>query len=243
MSTAATGTRHWWISLALVLLLHALLAVAAIWWSARKAPPVASAPAAAVMLELAPLPQAPPAPPRAQPPGPPQQAQRQQREPAPKPPLPPLPTRTGGELPPPQTVQPSVEQPEADRDVDRTQAPPDVAAPPSTRYAAQQNTAGERSTVAATWQAQLLGHLQQHRRYPRQAERLRQQGVSYVRFAVARDGRVSAIALGRSSGFALLDAETLATVQRASPVPPPPVEVQGDPVEVMVPVAFFIRGR
>ena len=47
----------------------------------------------------------------------------------------------------------------------------------------------------------------------------------------------------RSSGFALLDQETLDTVQRASPVPVPPADVAGDPVEVMVPVAFYLRGR
>lgn len=64
-----------------------------------------------------------------------------------------------------------------------------------------------------------------------------------MRFAVARDGVVSAVVLGRSSGFALLDQETLDTVQRASPVPAPPAEVAGDPVQVMVPVSFFLRGR
>ena len=102
---------------------------------------------------------------------------------------------------------------------------------------------GVSSSASTTWQGLLLGHLQQHRRYPRQSERLRQQGVAYVRFAVARDGRVSAPRIERSSGFALLDQETLDTVQRASPVPVPPADVAGDTVDVMVPVAFFLRGR
>lgn len=94
-----------------------------------------------------------------------------------------------------------------------------------------------------TWQGVLLGHLEQHRRYPRAAERLRQQGVAYVRFAVDRQGNARNIRIGQSSGHPLLDAETLDTVRRGSPVPPPPPEIGGDPVEVMVPVAFFIRRR
>ncbi|MNV83972.1 Gram-negative bacterial tonB protein [compost metagenome] len=118
-----------------------------------------------------------------------------------------------------------------------------MAADAGARYTAAQTTTGERSHAEATWEGRLLGHLQKHRRYPRQAERLRQQGVVYVRFTVARDGAISGVRLGRSSGFQLLDQETLDTVQRASPVPAPPAEVAGDPVDVMVPVSFFLRGR
>ncbi len=47
----------------------------------------------------------------------------------------------------------------------------------------------------------------------------------------------------RYAGHPLLDAETLATVRGGSPVPAPPPEIGGDPVEVMVPAAFFIRWR
>jgi protein TonB len=152
------------------------------------------------------------------------------------------PVQPQGDLPPPRTPEPTPSPDTADANVAQTSAPPQVAADAAARYTAPQTTAGERSRAEATWEGRLLGHLQKHRRYPRQAERLRQQGVVYVRFAVARDGAVS-VEAGRSSGFALLDQETLDTVQRASPVPAPPAEVAGDPVQVMVPVSFFLRGR
>ncbi|MDH0074445.1 energy transducer TonB, partial [Stenotrophomonas maltophilia] len=153
------------------------------------------------------------------------------------------PVQPQGDLPPPRTPEPTPSPDVADANVAQTSAPPQVAADAAARYTAPQTTAGERSRAEASWEGRLLGHLQKHRRYPRQAERLRQQGVVYVRFAVARDGAVSGLKLGRSSGFALLDQETLDTVQRASPVPAPPAEVAGDPVDVMVPVSFFLRGR
>lgn len=238
-----SGLQRWATSLVIVLLAHALLIAAAWWWAVRAPRVAAVAPAAALMLELAPAAQAPPVPPRALPAGPLQQEQ-QRRAPLPRPQesikAPPQPQ---GALAPPHEPPAEPTQDTADATVDRTLAPPDVPAQAAASYAAPRTTAGERSRANATWQALLLGHLQQHRRYPRQAERLRQQGITYVRFAVARDGRVSAPHVERSSGFALLDQETLETVQRASPVPAPPAEVAGDPVEVMVPVAFYLRGR
>lgn len=238
-----SAVQRWATSLAVVLLVHALLIGIACGWAARAPVVAATAAPAALMLELAPMAQAPPVPPREVATGPLQQQQQRQ---APEPALreqPRVPAQPQGELAPPHTPEPRPSQETAEADVAQTSAPPQVAADAATRYAAAQTAAGERSRAEASWEGRLLGHLQRHRRYPRQAERLRQQGVVYVRFAVARDGAVSDVALGRSSGFALLDQETLDTVQRAGPMPAPPAEVAGDPVQVMVPVSFFLRGR
>ncbi|KAG0959333.1 hypothetical protein G6F31_011762 [Rhizopus arrhizus] len=169
------------------------------------------------MLELAPMAQAPPVPPREVATGPLQQQQQRQ---APTPAVreqPKAPVQPQGDLPPPKAPEPTPSPETADANVAQTSAPPQVAADAAARYTAPQTTAGERSRAEATWEGRLLGHLQKHRRYPRQAERLRQQGVVYVRFAVARDGAVSGLKLGRSSGGELRDQETLDTVQRASP--------------------------
>jgi len=237
------GLRRWATSLAIVLLVHALLIGTACWWAARARALAATAPPAALMLELAPMAQSPPVPPREVASGPLQQQQQRQ---APKPALreqPKAPVQPQGELPPPRAPSPMPSPDTAEANVAQTSAPPQVAADAAARYTAPQTTAGERSHAEASWEGRLLGHLQKHRRYPRQAERLRQQGVAHVCFAVARDGTVSGVRLGRSSGFALLDQETLDTVLRASPLPVPPAEVAGDPVDVMVPVSFFLRGR
>lgn len=58
------GLRRWATSLAIVLLVHALLIGTACWWAARAPALAATAPPAALMLELAPMAQAPPVPPR-----------------------------------------------------------------------------------------------------------------------------------------------------------------------------------
>lgn len=104
------------------------------------------------------------------------------------------------------------------------------------------NTQGRPAAVVA-WQSRLLGHLEGFRRYPTRALRQRQEGVTYLRFSVDRRGGVGAVRLERGSGSDLLDAEALEVVRRAQPVPAPPPEIEGDPVEVVVPVQFRLRRR
>jgi len=58
-----------------------------------------------------------------------------------------------------------------------------------------------------------------------------------------RDGRILSVRLERSSGFRALDEEALALPRRASPLPKPPEDVRGDPIELVVPVEFFMSGR
>nr|WP_175429105.1 TonB family protein [Lysobacter enzymogenes] len=118
-------------------------------------------------------------------------------------------------------------------------APPAVAAVPAPRYAAAQDAAGAGREVPRHWQQLLLGHLERFKRYPRQARRLHQQGVAQLHMTVAGDGGVRAARIEASSGYPGLDEEALAVAQRASPVPAPPADL-GDPVEVVVPVEFYI---
>ncbi len=62
-----------------------------------------------------------------------------------------------------------------------------------------------------------------------------------MRFAVDRNGKVLDFEIERSRGYELLDREVVALLERSSPLPPPPQEVEGERVEVVVPVEFFIR--
>ena len=86
-----------------------------------------------------------------------------------------------------------------------------------------------------------MAWLSRHKRYPRPAQEQRQQGTAYLRFTLDRGGRVLAFHMDRSSGFPLLDEEVVALIQRAQPLPAPPVEVVGDRFELVMPVAFSIR--
>ena len=97
------------------------------------------------------------------------------------------------------------------------------------------------SNAVPTWQGQLLGRLQRFKRYPDLARSQRQEGTVFLRFSMDRDGHVLSAAVARSSGFPELDAETLALLHRAEPLPSPPPELSGNPLTLTVPVRFSLR--
>lgn len=226
----------------LVLLAHAALIGAALYTSKRILTEPRMASLEALSMELAIVPLAPSAPHTEVPPGPPLLEQMRLEHEIQPPPEPQL--ALAQDLDVPAALHPPPTQETAAPNTSgatQTTAPPSVNATSDTRYAAPHSSAGSSSDAMATWQSMLLGHLERYKRYPPRAERQRQEGVAYVRFSVDRQGNVRDGRLGKSSGFTALDAETLAVLQRATPVPPPPSEIAGDPIEVMVPVSFYLR--
>jgi protein TonB len=95
--------------------------------------------------------------------------------------------------------------------------------------------------VPASWTARLFGRLARHKRYPPEAQQRRQEGTPLVRITIDRGGHVLAARLERSSGYPLLDAEALALVRRAQPLPPLPDDMTASTVEVVVPLSFRMR--
>ncbi|WP_294281452.1 energy transducer TonB [uncultured Sphingomonas sp.] len=101
--------------------------------------------------------------------------------------------------------------------------------------------AASAAAAAADWRARLLGHLKHYRRYPRQAEAARQQGVARIAITLHRSGEVIAVELVHGSGYPLLDMEARTTVRRAAPLPAVDDAVPGDPVTVEVPIEFALH--
>ncbi|MEX2617235.1 MAG: TonB family protein [Alphaproteobacteria bacterium] len=95
--------------------------------------------------------------------------------------------------------------------------------------------------ASADYMSYLLAWLQKHKEYPRLARRHRQQGTALMYFEMDRDGRIHTAALRQSSGHAALDDEARALIRRAEPLPPPPPEVAGDRIRLVVPVQFYLR--
>ncbi|MFC7473648.1 energy transducer TonB [Dankookia sp. GCM10030260] len=93
----------------------------------------------------------------------------------------------------------------------------------------------------ASYVARLFAALERHKTYPQEARFRRAQGVAMLHFRMRRDGTVIGYRLERSAGDAALDGAVLAMIERASPLPAPPAEVTGDPIELTVPVRFALR--
>lgn len=122
---------------------------------------------------------------------------------------------------------------------------PIMAMPPSpkaiTTASAPVSHEGDLIDRVQEFQIKLLRHLNRHKRYPAGARAKREQGVVYVRFAMDRSGNVLSAVLEKRGRWADLDAEGLALLTRAQPLPIPPQEVAGDPIEMIVPVEFSLK--
>lgn len=213
--------RRWGTALALVLAVHALPALIAAFWLGAQRPALTPTPEPAVFIDLAP-PAAPPEPPSERPPGP-------REEPTPEP-LPTVERRIETPAPNPEVALPDP-PPAPRKPVAQATAPPVQPLPPAPRASSGQ----------PTWEGQVLGRLNQFKRYPNTSRRSRHQGAPYIRFVMDREGRVLSSRLERGSGFKPLDDEAVSLPARAQPLPRPPEGVGGATLELVVPVEFFLR--
>ncbi|RED34443.1 outer membrane transport energization protein TonB [Rhodopseudomonas thermotolerans] len=102
--------------------------------------------------------------------------------------------------------------------------------------------AGARAAaVLPSYRQRLAAHLQRFKRYPSEARASGVQGTATLSFTVGRGGQVLSARLARSSGHSALDAETLAMVHRAQPLPPFPPEITQASLNFNVPVNFSVR--
>jgi protein TonB len=87
----------------------------------------------------------------------------------------------------------------------------------------------------------LLAHLARFKRFPPAAQRRGEQGVVLVHVRLSRVGAVLSMTLVRGSGYADLDAEAQAWLNRAEPLPAFPPEITAQQMEIMVPLRFTLR--
>ncbi len=213
--------KRWSASFAAVCLAHAVPVVVAAWWLAAEPAQVSAE--AAILLDLPPADPAPPPPPPPQP------------EPEPPPPEPqpvPTPPPAPSPVPPPEPIAPPPPAPPPPQTGLQAEAPPQPQAPPVPRPPA--------SSAEPTWESLVLAALERNKRYPREAQLRRQQGVTHIRFVIDRQGQLISAEIAAGSGFSVLDKAALDVVRRTAPFPAPPPE-KGDRAEIVAPVEFTLR--
>ena len=100
---------------------------------------------------------------------------------------------------------------------------PPVPQPPSEEKQATAPAAGRPPPKSVVrWQSLLAAHIEKFKRYPLAARADRAQGVATVEFTIDHQGRLLNSRIVHSSGWATLDQETLAMLERAQPLPRPP---------------------
>jgi protein TonB len=135
----------------------------------------------------------------------------------------------------------------AEKSIRKKAASLPAAPPPSARRTAEPSAHTTEasfhpdSALLPSWKAALLRHLERHKVYPREAQRARQQGVTYIRFTMSRDGRILQAVVDRTAGFPRLDREGVELLYRAQPLPALPADQPGESVALIVPVQFTLR--
>jgi protein TonB len=251
---------RWAICGAVIVLAHGAIAAGAISWREEIE---AAEPAAAIVVEFAPVPVALAAPQTDIAPG----SEQVMSEASPEKPVehvedeqkreekvasrrveePPL------EIKPAPNPDVAVEPPRQERATQRPQNPrtpaPTTSAPQALpeRSAAvpaapmQGRVTPNTSNAVPTWKTHILALLERHKRYPEIAQSRRQQGIAQVFFSLDRQGRVIDSRVVRSSGASVLDEEALALLRRAQPFPAPPRELPGERVDLTVPIRFNLK--
>ena len=226
---------RWAICLVLALGFHAA-ALMARWNDSSDL--VASAPV--IMLELAPVAAAPDITPNDLPPDT-QLSKQAEPEPQPETPVekieaPPAPQAELQVIPPPKL-------PEKPKDKKPKQKHASVASAPSSAeqrseraVAPMPGTSSPNSNAIRNWHSQLVAQIERHKHFSG-ADR----GVVQVAFSVDRSGGVHHTRIVRSSGSSVLDHDALAWVGRAQPMPPPPADVSGAQIPVVVPLRYNYR--
>ncbi len=233
---------RWGTCLLLALCVHAAGAAALLMQWSDSADSVASAPA--ILIELAPVPVAPDTMPNQLPPGPRQAESLPETEP--QRPIEKAEIKTDlakeAELPAkPMPVQKPKEKEQRQKHASPVSAP-STAEQRAERAAAPTPGAASRNPDALpNWKSALVARLERYKRYPPEAQSRGEYGVAQLAFNVDRNGGVHHPHITRSSGSSLLDRETVALAERAAPMPPPPPEVAGAQIPIVVPIRYNTR--
>ncbi|MEW6639210.1 MAG: energy transducer TonB [Pseudomonadota bacterium] len=248
--------RRWAPAALMMAAVHAGAFAAIVGWHANQPTPGATIPA--VLIDMAPASAAPQPQDQDLAPGPTMQeadAPSQPIAPEPAPemiaPTPPQPAPVVA-APPVQKAKPTPEpvksktKPlrEAKTTSERPPAPKTTAPPRAERVAPQQNAAASgaaATAAAASYRSMLAAHLQRFKQYPAASRAGGETGVATLSFTVNRGGHVLSSRIGRSSGHPALDAETMALIRRARPLPAFPPEIREAAMSFNVPISYALR--
>lgn len=179
------------------------------------------------------------------PPPPPQEVARPQPSPppVPEPVVKPMARKAPPAPRPPKPVLPSPQAPLATTPSPAPEAPvlPPVAAP-APPVAATPQTANPASDGLGTkrYLAGIQSLAERHLVYPPLSLRRGEQGEIHVHVKVTRSGDILDMDAG-DEGTGRLRAAALAALRESAPFPPLPPSIEGDPVDIVVPVQFTIN--
>ncbi len=151
--------------------------------------------------------------------------------------------------PRPLPIPPSPLTPPVDSPVNDVQQAPITDAASTSSGPASASHAGPPSTMRgsdagqpADYRTLVAAHLARFKRYPATARMRHMEGRVRLHLSIGRDGQILGCKVIDGSGYTVLDDGAMTMAERASPLPPPPDDMAGSRIDLVVPVDFFLRG-
>jgi periplasmic protein TonB len=119
--------------------------------------------------------------------------------------------------------------------------PPEKVEPSTTALRTTAQSVASAPHIDSSWQSLFIKHLQHFKRYPQAARARNEQGVVVLAVSLDRDGHLLSHRIVSGSGFADLDAEVLALIERAQPLPAFPPSMREAQLDLTVPIRFSLR--
>jgi protein TonB len=91
--------------------------------------------------------------------------------------------------------------------------------------------------------AELMAWLNQHKDYPAELKKQKQQGTVTVKFTIDQTGKVLGATVKNSSGIAALDHAALDVLKRASPLPAIPAFMKRQQLTLAIPIDYALRTK
>ena len=145
---------------------------------------------------------------------------------------------------PPKLIQPTIMTVPPPEVTVRTETPPPVVAQVSVAPAAPTPPAAAPTGSGEgrdSFLGRLLAQLNRFKQYPRTARQAKIEGVVMLHFVMDAQGKVISYEIAKSSGRPILDAEALALIQRAQPLPALPADFPTRTLDAIVPIEFSLN--
>lgn len=103
-----------------------------------------------------------------------------------------------------------------------------------------QLSAPKQKVIKAHYLAKVRRVIEQHKKYPRAAKRMRQQGIAYVKFTINMDGTIRHISLAKKCRHAKLNRAALDILKKIGAFAPIPKELGERYLSLTVPIKYKI---
>lgn len=103
-----------------------------------------------------------------------------------------------------------------------------------------QRSSPKRKAIKNSYLAKVRKTIEQHKKYPKMAKRMKQQGVVYVKFTINKDGSLRHISLAKKCPYKKLNDAAINTLKRIGAFAPIPKELNKRYLSLTVPINYKI---